>query len=142
LLPAATATAPAPTASAPSAPAPAKPASASKVKTKPPATSTKTSKKPKAAASEPAQKASAAASRPAAANKSFFINVGLFGVPENAAKAHAKLLEAGLPSVMKELKAKTRQIRVRVGPYSSQTQADAAAEKIKALQLEASIVQL
>ena len=43
---------------------------------------------------------------------------------------------------MKELKAKTRQIRVRVGPYSTPTQAEAAAEKIKALQLEASIVQL
>ena len=74
--------------------------------------------------------------------KSFYINVGLFGVPENAAKAHAKLLEAGLPSVMKELKSKTRQIRVRVGPFSSQAQVDAAVQKIKALQLDASIVQL
>ena len=74
--------------------------------------------------------------------RSFFINVGLFGVPENAAKAHAKLLEAGLPSVMKELKSKTRQIRVRVGPYSSQAQVDAAVQKIKALQLDASIIQL
>lgn len=104
---------------------------------------TKAVKKPQvAAASSPAQKASAAASSSAADTKSFFINVGLFSVPENAAKAHAKLLEAGLPSVMKELKAKTRQIRVRVGPYASQTQADAAAEKIKALQLEASIIQM
>jgi cell division protein FtsN len=104
----------------------------------------KATKKPKAAvASEPAQKAASAASGSASApTKSFFINVGLFGVPENAAKAHAKLLEAGLPSVMKELKAKTRQIRVRVGPYGTQAQADAAAEKIKALQLDASIVQL
>ncbi len=101
-----------------------------------------TQKSQAAAASEPARKASAAASSSAADNKSFFINVGLFGVPENAAKAHAKLLEAGLPSVMKELKAKTRQIRVRVGPYTSQAQADAAAEKIKALQLDASIIQL
>lgn len=102
----------------------------------------KAGKKPQAAvAGEPAQKASATASSTAVA-KSFFINVGLFGMPENAAKAHAKLLEAGLPSVMKELKAKTRQIRVRVGPYASQAQADAAAEKIKALELEASIIQL
>ncbi len=147
-------------------PAPAKAASADKAKTKPQANGTKPSrpasapavqvraakepekakatKKPKAAvASEPAQKAASAASGSASApTKSFFINVGLFGVPENAAKAHAKLLEAGLPSVMKELKAKTRQIRVRVGPYGTQAQADAAAEKIKALQLDASIVQL
>jgi len=39
-------------------------------------------------------------------------------------------------------RAKTRQIGVRVGPYANQAQADAAAEKIKALQLEASIIQL
>lgn len=77
-----------------------------------------------------------------AQTKSFYINVGLFGVPENAAKAHAKLLEAGLPSVMKELKSKTRQIRVRVGPYASQAQVDAAVQKIKALQLDTSVVQL
>lgn len=150
----------------PTAPTPTKAASASKSKTKPQESGTKpgksastpvvqvkaakepdnakTTKKPKAAvASEPAQKAAGAASNSASApTKSFFINVGLFGVPENAAKAHAKLLEAGMPSVMKELKAKTRQIRVRVGPYGTQAQADAAAEKIKALQLDASIVQL
>ena len=93
-------------------------------------------------AKEPNKKKASEKPLAAVADKSFFINVGLFGIPENAAKAHAKLLEAGLPSVMKELKAKTRQIRVRVGPYSSQAQADAAAQKIKALQLEASIVQL
>ena len=141
-----------PVASAPSAPPPAKAAS---TKTRAVASApvvqaraakepekAKPAKKPKAVASAPAQKTSAAATGKAAANKSFFVNVGLFGVPENAAKAHAKLLEAGLPSVMKELKAKTRQIRVRVGPYSSQAQADAAVEKIRALQLEASVVQL
>lgn len=77
-----------------------------------------------------------------AAAKAFFINVGLFSVPENAARAHAKLLEAQLPSVMKELKSKTRQIRVRVGPFATQAAAEAAVEKIKALQLDAAIVQL
>ena len=74
--------------------------------------------------------------------KAFFINVGLFSVPENAARTHAKLLEAQLPSVMKELKSKTRQIRVRVGPFATQASAETAAEKIKALQLDASIIQL
>ena len=77
-----------------------------------------------------------------AAAKAFFINVGLFSVPENAARTHAKLLEAQLPSVMKELKSKTRQIRVRVGPFATQASAENAAEKIKALQLDASIIQL
>jgi cell division septation protein DedD len=84
-----------------------------------------------------------ASSKPADTSaKTFFINVGLFGVPENAARAHAKLLEAQLPSVMKELKSKTRQIRVRVGPFATQAAAEAAAEKIKALQLDAVIIQL
>ena len=155
---ASTALAPAAIASAPAAPTPAKAASTIVNKAKPnpqasspqtstpasaPAVQVRATKKPQAStASEPAPKASAAESSQAAETKSFFINVGLFGVPENAAKAHAKLLEAGLPSVMKELKSKTRQIRVRVGPYASQPQADAAAEKIKALQLDASIIQL
>lgn len=118
------------------------------------AASTPAAKAPakKALAASLAEKSKKAASTPTAKlpakdsakeiTKSFYINVGLFGVPENAAKAHAKLLEAGLPSVMKELKSKTRQIRVRVGPFSSQAQVDAAVQKIKALQLDASIVQL
>ena len=101
--------------------------------------------KSKKAASTPTAKAPAKSPAKDSAKesaKSFYINVGLFGVPENAAKAHAKLLEAGLPSVMKELKSKTRQIRVRVGPFASQAQVDTAVQKIKALQLDASVVQL
>ncbi|MDO8283530.1 MAG: SPOR domain-containing protein [Rhodoferax sp.] len=96
----------------------------------------------------PKRKASAAASVTVtktadASDKPYFINVGLFAIPENAASAHAKLLEAQLPSVLKELKStKGRQIRVRVGPYRSKTDAQAAVEKIKALQLDAVIVQL
>jgi len=96
----------------------------------------------------PKRKASAAAAVTAtktadASDKPYFINVGLFAIPENAASAHAKLLEAQLPSVLKELKStKGRQIRVRVGPYRSKSDAQAAVEKIKALQLDAVIVQL
>lgn len=89
----------------------------------------------------PKRKASSMATADAAV-KPYFINVGLFAVPENAASAHTKLLEAQLPSVLKELKStKGRQIRVRVGPYHSKTDAQAAVEKIKALQLDAVVVQ-
>ena len=109
-------------------------ASAPEAKPTPPKASTK-------AASAPSAKVPAKESAKAT-TKSFYINVGLFGVPENAAKAHAKLLEAGLPSVMKELKSKTRQIRVRVGPFATAAQAEGAAQKIKSLQLDASMVQL
>lgn len=97
---------------------------------------------PPATTEKPKRKASSVATSDAAV-KPYFINVGLFAVPENAASAHAKLLEAQLPSVLKELKStKGRQIRVRVGPFTSRSDAQAAVEKIKALQLDAVIVQL
>ena len=72
----------------------------------------------------------------------YYINVGLFSKPENASHVHAQLLEANLPSVMKELKTtKERQIRVRVGPYDTEAKAEAAAQKIKAMQFEAGVIQ-
>ena len=75
-------------------------------------------------------------------DKPYFVNVGLFAVAQNAERAHAKLLEAQLPSALKELKsAKGPQIRVRVGPFASKPDAQQAVEKIKALQLDALIVQ-
>lgn len=98
---------------------------------------------PKRKASAAAAAAVTATKTADASDKPYFINVGLFAIPENAASAHAKLLEAQLPSVLKELKStKGRQIRVRVGPYRSKADAQAAVEKIKALQLDAIIVQL
>jgi cell division protein FtsN len=82
------------------------------------------------------------ASTPATQQKPYFINVGLFAVPDNAENAHAKLLEAHLPSVTKELKsAKGPLTRVRVGPFATEDEANAAVVKIKALQLDAVIVQ-
>jgi cell division septation protein DedD len=75
-------------------------------------------------------------------DKPYFINVGLFAVAENAERAHAKLLEAQLPSTLKELSStKGPQIRVRVGPFASKSDAQEAVKKIKALQLDAIIVQ-
>lgn len=79
----------------------------------------------------------------APSQKPYFINVGLFANPDNADNAHAKLLEAHLPSVTKELKSSKvpRLIRVRVGPFSGLDEANAAAVKIKALQLDAVVIQ-
>jgi cell division protein FtsN len=80
--------------------------------------------------------------KPAKVAKPYFVNVGLFAVAENAERAHARLLDARLPSVLTELKsAKGQQIRVRVGPFASKQDAKNAVEKIKALQLDAVIVQ-
>lgn len=100
---------------------------------------------PKAAAASAAPQPRHKASAPgvAASNKPYYVNVGLFAKPENAARAHAKLVQAQLPSVAKELKtAKASSLtRVRVGPFKTRQDAQAAAEKIKSLQLDAIIVQ-
>lgn len=105
---------------------------------------TKTLEAPASASAATAQKRNKPASAAAdASDKPFYINVGLFAKPENAANAHAKLLEAKLPSVTTPLKAsKLHLIRVRVGPFSSRSDAEAAVEKIKALELDAVIIQL
>lgn len=68
----------------------------------------------------------------------YYINVGLFADEANARKAQARLLNEGLPAFRQALdNAKGRRIRVRVGPYASRAQADAAAETIRAMALEA-----
>lgn len=73
---------------------------------------------------------------------SYYVNVGLFAVPTNAANAHAKLLAAGLPSHTKVLKtAKGPLTRVRVGPFETRKQAQAAVDTIQTLQLDAFIVE-
>lgn len=69
----------------------------------------------------------------------YFINVGLFAKDRNARNAYAKLRAAGLPAFKQKLKGRTR---VRVGPFATQVGADAAAEQIHALQLDAVVFQL
>jgi cell division septation protein DedD len=91
--------------------------------------------------------AQAAASAPAAAAKApvttgiFMINVGLFANPNNARKAYTQLKDAGLPALSQELKpvqGKPR-TRVRAGPFDTQAEADSAAERIRALKLDAAV---
>lgn len=80
--------------------------------------------------------------QPAAVAPRYYINVGLFAQSSNARKAHAKLIDAGLVSVRQAVKSRQgKLIRVRVGPFDSRAQADAAAEKIHALQLDAIVIQ-
>lgn len=90
----------------------------------------------------PAPKPAAAEPPATSSTREFAINVGLFADPANAEKAHARLLEAGLPAYTQivEMPKGTR-TRVRVGPFSGRAQADAAAERIRALGLDAQIYQ-
>ncbi len=68
----------------------------------------------------------------------FLINVGLFAQSDNAQRAHTRLRDAGLPAYTQELeRAGGKLTRVRVGPFATRTQADEAAQKIRALQLDA-----
>jgi hypothetical protein len=68
----------------------------------------------------------------------YYINVGLFAEEANARKAQARLLNEGLPAFRQALETpKGKRIRVRVGPYTTTREAQAAAAQIRALKLEA-----
>ncbi|APW41206.1 SPOR domain-containing protein [Rhodoferax saidenbachensis] len=73
----------------------------------------------------------------------FHINVGLFAVPTNAHNAVRKLTGAGLTAYTQEIKSKTKGklTAVRVGPFENRLDADTAAERIRALELEAVVFQ-
>ena len=68
------------------------------------------------------------------------INVGLFAEEANAIKVHTQLTEAGLPATMVKVEG-TRgpRTRVRAGPFPDRASADAAAQRIRAMGLEAQI---
>ena len=89
--------------------------------------------KPTAAAKAPAEDLATVGSAPG-----FYINVGLFADESNARKAQSRLLNEGLPAFRQTLDgAKGTRVRVRVGPYASRSQAEAAAATVQALGLEA-----
>lgn len=136
-----------------------KPAAANNEKTKAPPPASKASAPAKASASAPAASKTASATKsaeparpkPTAAAKApaedlatvgsapgFYINVGLFADESNARKAQSRLLNEGLPAFRQTLDgAKGTRVRVRVGPYASRSQAEAAAATVQALGLEA-----
>jgi cell division septation protein DedD len=102
--------------------------------------------KPKA--KPPASPASAAGNGKAvpgaiAQNKDprFLINVGLFADENNTRNTYTKLTDAGLNVLSNEINGKKGKLtRIRVGPFASQAEADRAAEKIRALKLDAVVV--
>lgn len=72
--------------------------------------------------------------------RGFGVNVGLFAVVANAERAKARLSEAGLPVLDDPIEsARGPLIRVRVGPFERREQAEAAAQKVRALGLEARV---
>lgn len=92
------------------------------------------------AAAAPAPTAAAPRPKLSAADlpRGYYINVGLFAVPDNGINAHRKLENAGLPALSDSVTTRKGELtRVRVGPFATRAQADAAAKKILGLQLEA-----
>ena len=76
------------------------------------------------------------------AESHYLINVGLFAKDNNARNAHARLVDAGLPSFTQVLEtSKGKRTRVRVGPFETEAQAQEAVEKIHGLKLDAVIIQ-
>jgi cell division protein FtsN len=93
-----------------------------------------------APAAAPADKASGSGAGAVTGSEKYLINVGLFADANNARNAYTKLMDAGLPALTQELEsAKGTRTRVRVGPFETRAEADAAAEKIRALKLDAAV---
>ena len=73
----------------------------------------------------------------------YVVQVGAFSDPAKAREVRLKLEHAGLKTYthVAETKDGTR-IRVRLGPFSSKTEADKAAQKVKTLKLAAAVLTL
>lgn len=72
----------------------------------------------------------------------FYINVGLFAVPSNGTSDFRTPEKAELPEFTDVVKIKKGPLtRVRVVPHRSKALADAAAERIKGMKLEAVVFQ-
>lgn len=68
------------------------------------------------------------------------INVGIFGEPANAERAAARLRQRGLPVQTDAVEsARGALTRVRVGPFEHREQAEAAAQTVRELGLEAKV---
>jgi cell division septation protein DedD len=96
---------------------------------------------PKPAVAEPKKaRPEAEAKPPPAREGGWGVNVGLFADPANAERVAARLKAAGLPVRQDTLEMpRGERVRVRVGPLPGRAQARQAAERIRALGLEAQV---
>ena len=116
----------------------AEPAPAEKPATKPEPRSVKPEAKPEAKA----EIKKVEAPKPAAENR-YVVQVGSFAEETRAREARAKLERAGLKNYTQAVETKEgKRIRVRAGPFASKAEAERAAEKIKKLDLPASVLSL
>ncbi len=91
--------------------------------------------------SVPEAKAVESASAPTV--ERFIVQVGAFADAAKARETRLKLEQAGLKTYAQVVETKEgRRTRVRVGPYASKAQAETAAQKIRSLDLSASVLSL
>jgi len=83
------------------------------------------------------------AAKPAAAAKRYAVQVGAFADDKKAHEVRTTLEKAGIKTYTQVLTtADGKRTRVRVGPWENKAEADKAAEKIKKLNLSASVLEL
>lgn len=83
------------------------------------------------------------AAKPAATEARYVVQVGSFAEESRARDARAKLERAGLKNYTQAVETKDgKRIRVRAGPFASKAEAERAADKIKKLELPASVLSL
>ncbi|MEO7941132.1 MAG: SPOR domain-containing protein [Burkholderiaceae bacterium] len=96
---------------------------------------------PSPSSSVPSAPVTGAPTVPRDHNGPFLINVGLFAQPDNAQRVLARLVAAGLPATSTVLETGGGpRTRVRAGPFTSRKQAETAAQRIRALQLDAIVI--
>lgn len=92
---------------------------------------------------ELAQKPAESAAASAAATSRFIVQVGAFSDAVKAQEARVKLERAGMKTYTQVVNPKEgKRIRVRVGPFESKADADKTADKIRKLDLPASVLEL
>ena len=90
-----------------------------------------------------AQKPAASAAASAAISGRFIVQVGAFSDAAKAQEARAKLEKSGMKTYTQVVNPpEGKRIRVRVGPFGSKGDADKVAEKIRKLDLPASVLEL
>lgn len=73
---------------------------------------------------------------------SYVINVGLFALPANARRVHSALKDEGLAVSTSAMKLRNGlRYGVRVGPFTTLAEADAAAQRIRGLDFEAAVAE-
>lgn len=83
---------------------------------------------------------SSAAASPAAKAPTYVVNVGLFAQENNARNALTQLTDANLPASTQAVRGgQGTRTRVRVGPFETTAEAERAADKVRAMGLDAQV---